>query len=581
VAASREFDGDNATKPRTARTLIASLQLSLWVGLSFGAVLMALSRPLLKALIGNDALDPVVFETALKYVRIRALGMPAGTVIGSAQAACMGMQDVKSPLYVLAAAALVNLIGDILLVGNTHTWFGGAAGAAWATVFSQVAAMSLFMKWLLSRPENALETKDEECNAIEAANNILPIKVFKSETVSNLTKSIKSRVSKPVSSEQKADKKPVKNSDSRRSTSQTMKAAITSLEHEVHQAKRKANKKANMAFASATKRSPVFGHLKNLNESMKIKRLASKAKKEEAKKEAASEGFSTRGFLHGRFSPQQLVQLPNREIAKEFVPYIMPITSTSAGRVSSYVAMSHVISSAMGTGAMAAQQVIISMFYCLTPIADSLNLTAQSLLPAIYEKPKGRERAAVLKKTAKEMMQAGVIFGGVLLALVSMIPLVCRLFTADPLVVSQVRSVVPLLAGSFVVHGLICAMEGCMLGQKDLGFLGKSYATYFLGVPYFMLRVKKAALSGASGIGLTSVWTVFMYYQLVRVSMFVGRVWKLGKTVTDEANEIPLLIIDDVGVLSVGQPLNQIDAVLPMLEDLAQRDFNATAGSFA
>jgi hypothetical protein len=50
------------------------------------------------------------------------------------------------------------------------------------------------------------------------------------------------------------------------------------------------------------------------------------------------------------------------------------------------------------------------------------------------------------------------------------------------------------------------------------------YAGYFAIVPYFMLRVKRAAMSGASGINLTSVWKVFLSYQLFRFVAWVGRV---------------------------------------------------------
>ena len=106
------------------------------------------SKVLLKAIIGNDAPDPDVFMAAMKYVCIRALGMPAAVILGSAQAACLGMQDIRSPLYVLFAAAVVNLFGDMLFVGSTNPWIGGAAGAAWATVFSQYAALAMFLKCL-------------------------------------------------------------------------------------------------------------------------------------------------------------------------------------------------------------------------------------------------------------------------------------------------------------------------------------------------------------------------------------------------------------------------------------------------
>jgi hypothetical protein len=62
-------------------------------------------------------------------------------------------------------------------------------------------------------------------------------------------------------------------------------------------------------------------------------------------------------------------------------------------------------------------------------------------------------------------------------------------------------------------------------GQKDLGFLGKMYAGYFFAMPFFMMRVKKAALSSSyTGIGLTSVWTVFVGYQAFRFSAWMIRV---------------------------------------------------------
>jgi hypothetical protein len=51
------------------------------------------------------------------------------------------------------------------------------------------------------------------------------------------------------------------------------------------------------------------------------------------------------------------------------------------------------------------------------------------------------------------------------------------------------------------------------------------YAGYFFAMPFFMLRVKKAALSGNyKGIGLTSVWTVFVAYQAFRFSAWMIRV---------------------------------------------------------
>merc|ERR1712216_971896 len=90
--------------------------------------------------------------------------------------ACLGLQDIKSPLYVLLAAALVNACGDALLVGNQNIWIGGCSGAAWATVLSQYAALGLFVAWLRTKPRQSREN-----NGTEPPNSKEPAKGIEEE----------------------------------------------------------------------------------------------------------------------------------------------------------------------------------------------------------------------------------------------------------------------------------------------------------------------------------------------------------------------------------------------------------------
>jgi len=131
-----------------AKMLVTSLQLSLLLGTVAGTLILLFSNSLLMRIIGTKSVPVEVFGAAKRYVCVRALGFPAGVVIGSAQAACLGLKDIKSPLVVLATAALVNLLGDFLFVGCRYAWLSGAAGAAWATVFSQYVAMFMFLAYL-------------------------------------------------------------------------------------------------------------------------------------------------------------------------------------------------------------------------------------------------------------------------------------------------------------------------------------------------------------------------------------------------------------------------------------------------
>lgn len=386
--ASSSSEGE---KPKTKKMLIDALQMSGYVGTILGSVLIAFGPVLLRSIIGNDNIDPNVFAAALRYVRIRALGMPAAVIIGSAQSACIGMQDIKSPMYVLVAAALVNFIGDVIFVPQKSALIGGAAGAAWATVFSQYAALAMFIKWLTSKPEK----KEKPLNLTNA---ILEL--------TGHSKEGKSRRKKFRRALQKL-------------------SLTTSTAHH------------NEGVSSETR------------EDVRMKvQVVAKPEKE----------FTIRGFLAGR--QQDLLKTPTLESAKVFWPYFLPVTATQCGRVSAFVSMIHVVSSALGTMSLAANQVILSIFYCLCPIADSLNLTAQSFVPVIAQRKSSLPRAKALRELTNNFFKIGLLMGAITVGLVNCIPLVSKFFTSDASVIELVNTLVPVLAGTFSVHGIMCAHEG-------------------------------------------------------------------------------------------------------------------------
>jgi Na+-driven multidrug efflux pump len=423
VAVAQEADRDVEGRPATAKAFRGALQLSVMVGTGVGSILLLFARPLLKAIIGNEAIDPEVFGAAMKYVRIRSLGMPAAAAIGTAQAACLGMQDIRSPLYVVLVAAGVNLVMDLLLVGRPQLWIGGAAGAAWATMFSQYIAMGLFFKWLCQKPEPA-----------------------KSD--------VKSR---------------------------------------------------NPLTRLASIPLPTMG------------------KKTE-----------TRGFLANRLHWKDFFRRPDTSTAEAFKPYAVPITVTEVGRCSAYVALGHTVSSSFGTISMAANQIVTSIFYTLIPIADCLCLTAQSFLPGIVARKPSPERARAIRGLTQSLLKVAGLLGVFLASTVACIPFALQLFTTDPAVMILVRQIIPVLFIIFSLHGVFCGSEGILLGQRDLKFLERMYAAYFVVVPYLMLQVKKAAKTGAD-VGLSSVWNIFLGYQLFRIAAWVARVAWLQRRTDREA----------------------------------------------
>ena len=484
VASAQESDRGTADMPRTAKMMIGAMRMSTYVGAGLGVFLFAFARPLLRGIIGNDSISPAVFAAAMKYVRIRALGMPAAAIIGSTQAACLGMQDIKSPLYVLGAAALINLFGDLIFVGNSNPLIGGTAGAAWATVLSQYVAVAFFVRWLCS---NANSDRSE-----------------KQPKIMNLSDAILEMTSD-------SNMKDVNGKDRRRSFRNTL---------ENFKLKRRKTRTAE----------PFYSESENISQNPRMPGglFTFGRKKDHAngnRKSATlnSSSFSTRGFLNNRFSTSELLKLPEKETREKFAPFVLPVTTTQVGRVSGYIAMAHVVASSLGTASMAAQQIIVSIFYCLCPIADSLSLTAQSFVPAIAEKEPSIEKAGAMKKVLINFLKAGAVFGGAMMSAVCGIPLLTGFFTSDQAVISLVNSVVPLLLVFFGAHGFVCGTEGMLLGQKDLGYLGTMYASFFAAVPYIMLGVKRKAVAGSNSVGLTSVWTVFIGYQLVRCGLWIVR----------------------------------------------------------
>jgi Na+-driven multidrug efflux pump len=153
------MSGDSSM-PKAARVLKGSLQLSMLVGLLLGGLVFSFAKPLILGIMGGDTsgTDCVLLESALVYVRIRALAMPAAALLGVLQAASLSMQDVKSPMLLTVMAASVNMIGNSCLV----KWFptaclGGAAGsAAWATVLAQYTSVAFFLRWIMTSSSNLL-----------------------------------------------------------------------------------------------------------------------------------------------------------------------------------------------------------------------------------------------------------------------------------------------------------------------------------------------------------------------------------------------------------------------------------------
>ncbi|PPD99099.1 hypothetical protein GOBAR_DD03828 [Gossypium barbadense] len=130
------------------------ISVLLFVGLTGGLFMLFFTKFFgswaLTAFMGPN--NAHIVPAANTYVQIRGLAWPAVLVGWVAQSASLGMKDSWGPLKALAVASAVNGIGDIVLC----SFLGyGIAGAAWATMVSQVVAGYMMITSLNKKGYNA------------------------------------------------------------------------------------------------------------------------------------------------------------------------------------------------------------------------------------------------------------------------------------------------------------------------------------------------------------------------------------------------------------------------------------------
>jgi MATE family multidrug resistance protein len=126
------------------RVIVQAITLAIVAGAVALAVLQLFAEPIL-AIMG--ATGPLR-EPALDYLRIRAFAGPAVLLISAGRGAFRGFQDTRTPLFVIIALNVVNLVLDPILI-FVLDW--GLVGAATATAIAQWTGALLFLWLLLGR----------------------------------------------------------------------------------------------------------------------------------------------------------------------------------------------------------------------------------------------------------------------------------------------------------------------------------------------------------------------------------------------------------------------------------------------
>ncbi len=139
ILISRCYGSGDEKEMHCAIRTACTVAVLLGIVCSIGGVL--LTPGMLKLL----AVPDEVYEMSKTYTRIYFAGIWSMVLYNMAAGILRSHGDSKRPLYVLVCCAIVNIVGDLLLVGVFHM---GVSGAALATVASQIVSVVITFEML-------------------------------------------------------------------------------------------------------------------------------------------------------------------------------------------------------------------------------------------------------------------------------------------------------------------------------------------------------------------------------------------------------------------------------------------------
>ncbi len=226
---------------------------------------------------------------------------------------------------------------------------------------------------------------------------------------------------------------------------------------------------------------------------------------------------------------------------RAFLSFAAPVLTLIVGKLAAFGFMTHAAAAVPGQPIpLATHQIILSLFFFVSPFLEVISQTAQTFLPPFIAPLNDYIAAAKMNNPnyqvetdarARPWIQAAFIVAGRLL----------RIGTSVAAVVATVASAVPAYFGNWITSDVVvqqsvkplarylwagafltapvAVSEGVLLARRELTFLAAVYLLTIALLPPAFLRVK------FSGGTVVQVWGVFAVFQLFRAICFGGRIW--------------------------------------------------------
>lgn len=224
-----------------------------------------------------------------------------------------------------------------------------------------------------------------------------------------------------------------------------------------------------------------------------------------------------RNKLFTKSTPEQ--RLENKVTSKSFLAFAAPVLTLILGKLAAFGVMTHVAAALPGEAALASHQIVLSLFFFLSPFLEVISQTAQTFLPQYYvtKSPEFNTEAQVL---AARLLKLGVLVGGGIALVAASIP---RFFpfilTNDAVVQASVKPLaLPLFLGGLLTAP-VAVSEGVLLARRELKYLASVYVLSTIIFPFGLFKLK------AGGGPVSNVWYGFVFFQMFRAACFTGKLW--------------------------------------------------------
>jgi Na+-driven multidrug efflux pump len=220
---------------------------------------------------------------------------------------------------------------------------------------------------------------------------------------------------------------------------------------------------------------------------------------------------------------------------KSFLGFAAPVLTLILGKLAAFGFMTHSAAAIPGQPTpLASHQIILSLFFFVSPFLEVISQTAQTFLPP-YLAPVHDYVASSDEKTMEDpvvkpwldnafslgtnLLKLGFMTASVVASLASLIPAFFGgMLTSDPVVKNAVKPLAKYLwAGAFLTAP-VAVSEGLLLARRELKYLAGVYVLTTALLPPALLRVKV-------GGSVEQVWACFAVFQLCRAGFFAGRIW--------------------------------------------------------